>query len=192
VPDSATISGDTHRTSVDVPDQELLTPISEEKPKQQQKIGRSSTRSSEDDSIEARRTANPNILTRSGNIQQPPVKESMQEAQVSRNQQHADQAVSQSTQENEMQIKETEAQGNGSDEPEDSAPISGTSSDGPTTSSLPDSESQPPTGTLNVPAVFLEKIEPPRRPMTSPAPAPDTQQGMAPYEAATANIHLIP
>ncbi|XP_051189315.1 uncharacterized protein [Lolium perenne] len=182
VPDSATISGDTHRTSVDVPDQELLTPISEEKPKQQQKIGRSSTRSSEDDSIEARRTANPNILTRSGNIQQPPVKESMQEAQVSRNQQHADQAVSQSTQENEMQIKETEAQGNGSDEPEDSAPISGTSSDGPTTSSLPDSESQPPTGTLNVPAVFLEKIEPPRRPMTSPAPAPDTQQGTDPVQ----------
>ncbi|XP_047049936.1 mucin-12-like isoform X2 [Lolium rigidum] len=176
VPDSATISGDTHRTNVDVPDQELLTPIPEEKPKQQQKIGRSSTRSSEDDSIEARRTANPNILTRSGNIQQPPVKESMQEAQVSRNQQHADQVVSQSTQENEMQIKETEAQDNGSDEPEDSAPISGTSSDGPTTSSLPDSQSQPPPGTLNVPAVFLEKIEPPRRPMTSPAPAPDTQQ----------------
>jgi hypothetical protein len=105
VPDSATISGDTHRTSVDVPDQELLTPISEEKPKQQQKIGRSSTRSSEDDSIEARRTANPNILTRSGNIQQPPVKESMQEAQVSRNQQHADQAVSQSTQEMKCKLK---------------------------------------------------------------------------------------
>ncbi|KAM0851647.1 hypothetical protein ACQ4PT_052326 [Festuca glaucescens] len=145
VPDSATISGDTHGTSVDVPDQELLTPMTSPAPA-------------------------PDVP------QDQDLTTTSQEAQVSRNQQHTDQAVSQSTQENEMQIRETEAQDNGSDEPEDSAPISGTSSDRLATSSLLDSQSQPPAGTLNVPAVFLEKIEPQRRPMTSPAPAPDTQQ----------------
>ncbi|CAM0952791.1 unnamed protein product [Alopecurus aequalis] len=152
----------------------------EEKSKKQQP----STRSSKDDSIEARGTANSNILTRSGDIAQSPAKESMQEAQEPRNQQQADQAVFQPRQDNEKQIQETEAQDNGSDEKLrhktiDSAPISGTSSDAPATSSLRYSPSQAPAGTLDVPPVFLEKIEPtPRRPSTDQElmTSPDTPQ----------------
>jgi hypothetical protein len=199
-PENSAVKGPPSEEAVSLFSQKNLERTSpEEKPKQQQQqIDQSSTRSSKDDIIKSRGAANPDILTTSRDIQQPPVKESMQAAPGSRNQQQADQVVFQSTQENEMQTEETEAKDNGSDDPEqiraDSAPISSTSSDGKATSSLRDSQSQPPAGTLNVPAVFLEKNESPRRPstdqefmgpMTSPAPAPDTPQGMVSHEIAT-------
>ena len=121
----------------------------------------------------------------------------MHATERSRNQEQADQAVFQSTQDKEKKIHENEAQDNGSDRPEeirpDSAPISGdarrTSGDAPATFSSRDSQEQPPAGTLNVPAVFLEKMKSPRPPSTdqelmtsktSPVPAPDALEGTAP------------
>jgi hypothetical protein len=193
----------------ELPKKNLERSLPEEKSKQQQQqqTDQSSTRSSKDRSIEASGAASPKILTTSADIQPSPLKESMQTAQGSRNRQQAGQAVFQSMQDNEKQIEETEAQDNGSDEPNsirlDSTQISGDarriSDDGPATRSLRDS-AQPPAGTLNVPAVFLENIESPRprstdqepmTPMTSPAPAPDAPKGTAPRKHPLLNIDLI-
>uniref|UniRef100_A0ACD5XTM5 Uncharacterized protein n=1 Tax=Avena sativa TaxID=4498 RepID=A0ACD5XTM5_AVESA len=161
--------------------------LPEEKSKQQ--TDQSSTRLSNDDSIEASGTENPSIKT-TGDLQPSPLKESMRATEGSRNQEQADQAFFQSTQDNKKKTQENESQDNESGGPKeirpDSAPISG---DGPGTSSLHDSQEQPPAGTLNVPTVFLEKLESPRPPSTdqelttsktspapAPAPAPDAPQ----------------
>jgi hypothetical protein len=179
-----------------------------EKSKQKKQTDQSSTRSSNDDSVEASGTANPNILT-TGDLQPSPLKDIMHATEGSRNQEQAEEAVFQSTQDNEKQIQANVAQEIGSYRPEeirpDSASASGdtrhTSGDLPATSSLQDSQEQPPTGAPNVPAVFLEKMEPPRVPSTdeelmtsktSPALGRDAPQGTAPREAATAKLKFTP
>ena len=84
----------------------------EEKLNQQQQTDQSNTRSPKDDSIvEARGTAEPDIST-SGDTQPLPLKENMQGADGSRNQQQVDQAVF----DDEKQFEETEARVVGSDE----------------------------------------------------------------------------
>ncbi|XP_044398568.1 microtubule-associated protein futsch isoform X4 [Triticum aestivum] len=174
------------------PQKNLEKTSPEEKWNQQQQTDQSTTRSSEDNNIEASGTRNPNTSTTSRDIQPSPLKERMQAVEGSRNQQQSDQAVFQSIQDNRTQIQETKARDTGFDKPEviraDSAPTSGdahrTSGDGPTTSSLRDSQAQPSAGTENVPAVYSEK-ESPRplstdqevmKPMTNPTPAPDSPQ----------------
>jgi hypothetical protein len=174
--------------------------LPQEKSKQHQQTDQPITRSSTDDTIEASGIRSPNILTTSGDVRPSPPKENMQAAQGSRNQEQTGQTVFQSIEDTGKQIEETEAQNNGSDEPKrirpDSAPISGdagrTIDNGPGTSSLRDSRAQPPAGTLNVPAVFLENLDSPRLPSTDQEtmtsmtnPAPDARQGTAPREAAT-------
>jgi hypothetical protein len=133
----------------------------------------------------------------------------MRATEGSRNQEQAEEAVFQLTPDNEKQIQANVAQEIRSYRPEDirpdSAPASGdarpTSGDVPATSSLRDSQEHTPTGTMNAPAVFLEKMEPPRVPSTdeelmasktSPAPGPDAPQGTAPREAATAKLKFTP
>ncbi|KAM3277263.1 hypothetical protein ACQJBY_045237 [Aegilops geniculata] len=174
------------------PQKNLEETSPEEKWNQQQQTDQSTTRSSEDNNIEASGTRNPNTSITSRDIQPSPLKERMQAVEGSRNQQQSDQAVFQSIQDNRTQIQETKARDTAFDKPEviraDSAPTSGdahrTSGDGPTTSSLRDSQAQPSAGTENVPAVYLEK-ESPRplstdqevmTPMTNPTPAPDSPQ----------------
>nr|XP_020175423.2 microtubule-associated protein futsch isoform X2 [Aegilops tauschii subsp. strangulata] len=174
------------------PQKNLEKTSPEEKWNQQQQTDQSTTRSSEDNNIEASGTRNPNTSTTSRDIQPSPLKERMQAVEGSRNQQQSDQAVFQSIQDNRTQIQETKARDTGFDKPEviraDSAPTSGdahrTSGDGPTTSSLRDSQAQPSAGTENLPAVYSEK-ESPRplstdqevmKPMTNPTPAPDSPQ----------------
>ncbi|XP_044382466.1 microtubule-associated protein futsch isoform X3 [Triticum aestivum] len=174
------------------PEKHLEKRSPEEKSNQQQQTDQSSTRLTKDDSTESSGIASPNILTTSGDIQPSPLKQNNQAAERSRKQQQAD-PVFQSTQDNKRQTEETEAQDTGSDQHEeinpDSAPTSGdanrTSGDGPATSSLRNSQAQPPAETQNAPAVFSEKIKSPRlpstdqelvTPLTSPAPTPDTPQ----------------
>uniref|UniRef100_A0ACD5XUN7 Uncharacterized protein n=1 Tax=Avena sativa TaxID=4498 RepID=A0ACD5XUN7_AVESA len=116
--------------------------LPEEKSKQQ--TDQFSTRLSNDDSIEASGTANPNIKT-TGDLQPSPLMESMHATEGSRNQ---EQANLRSTQDNKKKTQENESQDNGSSGPEetrpDSAPIS---DDGQATSSLHDSQVHPPAGT---------------------------------------------
>ncbi|XP_044392237.1 microtubule-associated protein futsch [Triticum aestivum] len=174
------------------PQKNLEKTSPEEKWNQQQQTDQSTTRSSEDNNIEASGTRNPNTSTTSRDIQPSPLKERMQAVEGSRNQQQSDQAVFQSIQDNRAQIQETKARDTGFDKPEvirpDSAPTSGdahrTSGDGPTTSSLRDSQAQSSAGTENVPAVYSKK-ESPRplsidqevmTPMNKPTPAPDSLQ----------------
>lgn len=81
------------------PEKHLEKRSSEEKLNQHQQTDQSSTRLTEDDSIEASGIASPNILTTSGDIQPSPLKQSNQAAEGSRKQQQAD-LVFQSTRDN--------------------------------------------------------------------------------------------